>query len=323
MKTKYFLLAAAAMTLAACSNDESDNQVTASEGATEAITLVANVNNVTRGGVSIQEQCFDEGELINVECTPAGGTMTSAVYQAGEASENVNALSINTNETALKWSANGSNVSIKAFYPSTVGSSNTSFSVEETQYSSTDATDQTAYKSSDLMIATAADQAKDNGTIALTFSHALSKIIVNLTAGTADADDIAACEVAINAKKTIAMENGVIGDASGEATWITLGTGANTAAIIVPQTITVAKKTDAEAAANTYQLLRVKIGTVEKFLTITNNSTDDYVTKEFKTGKKYTFSITVNRTGLELQSSSIGGWDTDTDWTDPEETLTF
>ena len=211
MKTKFFLFAAAAMTLAACSNDESDNQVAVVDNtSTESISLMANMGVMTRGGVDVQEQCFDENELINVECTPAGGTMSSAVYKAGEASGNVNSLGINTGETALTWPADGSTVSIKAFYPSTVKSSDESFSVSETQYNSTDATDQTAYKSSDLMIASATDQAKDNGTIALTFSHVLSKIIVNLTKGTADDADIDNCEVAIYAKKTITMEDGKI-----------------------------------------------------------------------------------------------------------------
>ena len=238
MNTKFFYFAAAAMMLAACSNDESVNEVANDN----IISLTASVAgpSTTRAGVDVQSTAFDAGAEINVECTPTGGTMASAVYTAAAASEGKNALSLKSGQTALTWPASGT-VNINAYYPSTVTSTTTSFSVLEDQ--STDATNGDAnYKASDLMYSTPiADQAKQSAAVGLTFKHALTKIIVNLTAGTGMSDtDIAACTVTLSAKKTVGISNGQVPETpvpSGDAATITMGTGSGVAAIIVPQTI--------------------------------------------------------------------------------------
>ena len=209
-------------------------------------------------------------------------------------------MSLKSGQTALTWPASGT-VNINAYYPSTVTSTTTSFSVLEDQ--STDATNGDAnYKASDLMYSTPiADQAKQSAAVGLTFNHALTKIIVNLTKGTGMSDaDIAACTVTLSAKKTATITEGnfaglTASDAA--AVTITAGTGANTAAIIVPQTI------DGSSTA-------------QDFITITtNNGSGHSVTykisenKTFAAGSVYTYNFTLGMSGITLQSTPITGWD--------------
>lgn len=291
MNTKFFYFAAAAMMLAACSNDESVNEV-ANDNIISLTASVAGVST-TRAGVDVQSTAFEENELIKVECT-IGESTTSKVYKAGAATSNVNTLTVNEG-TAFTWPASGT-IALKAFYPSTVNSSATEFAVQENQ------TEATSYKASDLMYSTPiADQAKQSAAVELTFKHALTKIIVNLTAGTGMSDtDIAACTVTLSAKKTATITEGnfaglTASDAA--AVTITAGTGANTAAIIVPQTI------DGSSTA-------------QDFITITtNNGSGHSVTykisenKTFAAGSVYTYNFTLGMSGITLQSTTITDWD--------------
>jgi len=287
---KYFILAAAALAMVACSNDESENNAVAQS---DVISFTAGMANdeVTRAAVDIQGAAFAAGEDVKIEVTPSGGSMSSAIYTTAAASEGKNALSVKAGSTAFTWPANGT-VAIKAFYPSSVTSSTASFSVEENQ--STDPN----YKASDLMYATPIDaQAKQAGAVGLTFNHALTKIIVNLTAGTGVTDDdIAACTVTLSAKKTAAITSGVAGNASGDAATITMGTGANNAAIIVPQSITASNESKVNFITITTQ------GGHSKTYQLTAN-------KAFAAGKVYTYNLTVKMSEIVLESTTISNWD--------------
>ena len=244
---KYFILAAAALTLAACSNEESDNRVD-----NNVIRLTANMGEptLTRAEVSIQSTAFDENELVKIEITPNGGSMSAKVYKAGAASSNVNGLTVNTGD-AFTWPASGT-VGIKAFYPSSVGSSTTSFTVstdQSTAGSATGATDaEKGYKGSDLMYATASiTKSGTSSTGALTFTHKLSKIVVSATAG-AGVSKILEVRI-IGGYRTINISTpstctlgSTLSDANSASTYITMyssgtSTTANCAAIIPPQTI--------------------------------------------------------------------------------------
>ena len=291
---KYFILAAAALSMVACSNNESDNQV---QNPDNVIRLNASVGDITRAATNIQSTAFDEGEDIYLEMTATGYDKKTATYTTAAVSEGKNALSVKAGSTAFTWPANGT-IAIKAFYPYVDGkqvtSETASFSVEENQ--STDA----AYKKSDLMYSNnITAQAKQAGAVGLTFNHALTKIIVNLTAGTGVvASDINNCTVTLSAKKTVTISEGVAGTEANSATdaaTITMGQGANNAAIIVPQ----------EYAANA------------DFITVTtagNHSVTFKLTggKTFDAGKVYTYNLTVNMSEITLQSTTISVWDPQT-----------
>ena len=224
--------------------------------------------------------------------------MSAKEYKAGAASGDVNGLTVNTGD-AFTWPASGT-VGIKAFYPSSVGSSTNSFTVSTNQSATGSATGTTdaekGYKGSDLMYATPiASQAKQTSAVGLTFNHALTKIVVNLTRGSGMSDaDIAACTVTLNAKKTVGISSGQVPDTpvpSGDDVTITMGTGSGVAAIIVPQTI----------AAST------------NFITITTNGSHSVsyslpAEKTFAAGCVYTYSFTLGMSGITLQSTTITDW---------------
>ena len=281
---KYFILAAAALSFAACSNNESDNQV---QNPDNVIRLNASVGDITRAATDIQSAAFDANEDIYLEMTATGYDKKTATYTTATASEGKNALTVKAGSTAFTWPANG-NIAIKAFYPSTVTSETTSFTVE------TDQSEAANYKKSDLMYSNnVTAQAKQSTAVGLTFNHALTKIIVNLTAGTGvESSDIAGCTVKVNAKKSANISSGQWTSATDDAAVdITMGAGANNAAIIVPQVYA--------AEAN--------------FITVTtagNHSVTFKLAdgKTFEAGKCYTYNLTVNMSEITLESTSITNW---------------
>lgn len=303
---KYFILAAAALMMAACNNDERENTV-AEKYESNVINLTAQVagaNAVTRAGLTIQSAAFDADEEINVECTPSGGsyanTLASAIYTTGAATgepATVNALTLKDGETALRWPATGT-VNINAYYPSSMTSAETSFTVQ------TDQSLEAGYKASDLMYATnIPEQAKTDAAVELTFNHALTKIIVNLSAaanGGLGESDIAGCTVTLSVNKTAAIDHGVATLTTGvynssDAATITMGTGASNAAIIAPQDITAS----ADSKVN--------------FITVTTagNHTVTYqlaANTTFAAGHAYTYNLAVGMKAITLQSSSITNW---------------
>lgn len=312
---KYFILGAAALAMAACSNDESENIVD-NRFDNNVINLSAQVAGPsTRAGYDIQSTAFATGEAINVECTPVGGTLDSKIYTTDEASEGVNALTIASNP--FYWPSNGANVTLKAYYPSYVTSETTTFTVSTDQSgagtdASTESLDPAAesyadaeaargYKGSDLMYSdelTGTNVGSSSTTQGFTFTHALTKIIVKLAPGAGmDATAIAACTVTLHAKKTATIAAGVVSAATGDVANITMGTGSDAtngiAAIIVPQTI------DGSS-------------TPQGFITVTSggNSATYQLSAEttFAAGTVYTYKLAVGLDGITLQSTSINNW---------------
>ena len=284
---KYFILAAAALAMVACSNEENENSLVQNG---DVIRLTASVGNAaqTRAGYDVQSTAFVADRSINVECTPVGGSLVSKVYTTAAASEGVNALTIP--ENPFYWPANGANVTLKAYHPSTVESTTTSFSVLENQ--STDAN----YMDSDLMYSNevTGTNTKPYAPQGFTFTHALTKIVVKLVPGAGmTAADLAAATITLHAKKTATIAAGVVSAASGDVATITMGTGSDNtngiAAIIVPQTIS-----------------------AQDFITVTsgNNSVTYQLAaeKEFAAGTVYTYTLTVSMTEINLQSTTITNW---------------
>lgn len=284
-----FLFTAAVFFTAACSNENEING-----GDPDAIKFTASIANAstTRAAVAVQSTAFDTGESINIECTPTGGSTTSSgVYTTSAASGNVNDLTYSSG-TIIKWPPTGT-VDMKAFYPSTVTSGTTSFTVQ------TDQTTDANYKASDLMYATPiTGQSQTTSAVGFTFKHALTKIVVKLTKGSnLPQDDFNSCTVTLSANTTAAINSGVAGTAN-TAGNITMGTGVSSstaatfslAAIIVPQTI-----------ASGQNFINIKIGNDTGYLQLNSNVT-------FDPGKVYTYELTVYSSVITLQSTTITDW---------------
>ena len=284
---KYMILAAAAIAMAACSNDESNNNVDPN-----IISLSASIGGVTRANVdatSAQNEQFVADKSIFVEAykTEQSSTYTTGNYVTGAGG---------TMTGTLYYPSTGENIDICAYYPNTVSSSTTSFAVGATQ------TTEANYQDYDLMYATKLTDKAKNSTHGLTFHHALSKIVVNIsgTNGVTDENiNSLVSAVKINGTKLTAsttIDNGTItiSGTTGDATDINI-TGATSklsqAGIIVPQTVTE--------------------GTT--FITVTYNSQDyTYAIpaggKIFAAGNVYTYSLTLSPTGLQLESTTITNW---------------
>lgn len=294
---QYFILAAAALTLAACSNDDNNN-ITENN---ELISLAAAIGTLTRATLTdadAQNTQFASGKTIKVEAYKTG---ESSTYTTGEYTANGSGGLTGS----LYYPATGENIDICAYYPSSVTSSSTSFSIGATQTSASN------YQTYDLMYATKLTNKAKGSTHALTFNHALSKIVVTIANGDGvTADNISSLVTAVkinNTKPTagFTISGGAPGaiTASGTAADIDITgtTKTSHAGIIVPQ----------EVAAGT-------------FITVTyngNNYTYSLASaKTFVAGKVYTYALTLSAAGLSLSTTSITDWTSETGAT---ETITL
>ena len=295
MKKQLYLLPLAALLLSGCTSDGSPEASPSAE-APDAIVLTASMGEggATRGGQAIQATAFDEGELISVEVTPTGGTMQSSVYRAGAGTEgNGFKNPLTAYSRAITWPANNGTVGIRAYYPSTVGSSTESFTVQADQSQDDD------YKLSDLMYAEAVNGQAKVSSVPLTFHHALSKIVVNLVAGSnVDDEVLAQCVVAVKACRTATITSGVATTvADGTAAdygYVTIGTGPATAGIIVPQTLP-------GSSAAPLPLIRVTLGDKNLYFRLLGNKT-------FEASKKYTYNLQVALGDVILLSAYMQDW---------------
>lgn len=300
MTRNYLLLAAAALTFAACGSDETDNwngEIRLRSG--------LDVQQTTRAATTIQATQFDNGENIDVyitEATTDGKAATTTydqplVYTVGDGG----ALST-TKQPYYPTSGNG--VNIFAVYPSgtSIAESNT-FTIKEDQ--STDAN----YKASDLMYGAPSSHATVSRTkdkVSLTFTHLLSKVTVVLKSGAGSPSlDGAVVELTGVKPSTTLTANSSGGSisttASGDAKAITVmkaTTGSlEGSAVVIPQTLETSfiKVTLATGGVLTSTSLTSGTSTLENVV--------------LEAGKSYTYTITVNLTSLDVKSA-IADWNT-------------
>jgi len=285
---KYFIFAAA-IAMAACSNDGSE-QINPSVQKDDVIRLSACVGGAvqTRAGAALMHNQFASGKTIKVKPTDKASVKEydEVVYTADGSG--------GLNPTVTQYyPAGGGTVDIYAYYPSNASTATDGYVVTLDQ--STDA----AYEAVDLMYATLTDINKESSEAArtLNFNHKLSKIIVTLAKGTGIQDsELAIATVKLKNviyKGTFAPGTGTFTAAS--ATTDNLGDViiANNAgqthhsAIVIPQSVS-------------GKIIEVTIGSTAKEYTIPS-------TTEFETGKVYYYTITLNATGISVQSS-IANW---------------
>lgn len=287
-KYYYQLAAAALLTLTACSKEAPDGMTD-----NNIISLSASVSsqNVTRASSddALQLIQFVSGKDIHVEA-----------YETGESTAYTNGNYTTGNGGAmtgtLYYPASRNAIDICAYYPSTVSSASTEFSVSATQ--TTAGSGIANYQSSDLMYATKLTECAKGSTHALTFHHALSQIIVNITNGDGvTADDITNRMTAVTINNTVtaaslSITDGVITASKSGTTTADisiLGTGASNIGLIVPQ----------QVAAGT-------------FITVTYAGNDYAVALSdaftFAAGNSYTFTLTLGAAGLSLSSATISAW---------------
>lgn len=329
--TKIISACAVLAALASCSNDLS--QPTAED---TPIRIQANVGGITtRAGSYIQSKYFDANEKIGIflrEHLNTGETSIISYIQPleGEVLAPISdaAISIPTQY----YPSNGHGVDCLAIYPKQnededIKNGMTTFSVKENQSNDID------YKASDLMYAYTKDTKKSaKAPIKLTFSHLLSKIIVEVCVeenGSVDKsvlNDVYVDLISVN--KTIGIKVSDMSQTVGSTTATTDGSvellsnvtdettivmgkpGVNNldnnktnevAAIIVPQTI-----------AKTKPFIQVRLNDGSKnYATYTYNvSAESGLT--FATGTSYKYTITLRSGSISVQSVKITPWATGT-----------
>ncbi|MBO5578935.1 MAG: fimbrillin family protein [Prevotella sp.] len=132
-----------------------------------------------RAGTAVQSTQFDANQSFYVYF-PTNVTVGSTTTASHTTYTTTNASGNTTPTTQPYFNAGATSAVVHAYYPSTVTNTTSSFSVLNDQ------TGDGNYKASDLMYANIASLSKSGATVTgnLTFSHRMSKIIANVTAGT-------------------------------------------------------------------------------------------------------------------------------------------
>ena len=298
MKKLFFLAAAASVMLAACSSDNEEATV-AEKSAIRLSTQ--SLTGMTRAAKDVQLTQFAANENVGIFLAEdnAGSPVTSGTnvttyaqpltYVADGAGNLAN---------PQYWPQDGNGLHIFGVYPLAAATAAAAYDATAVEFSvAADQTSDANYKASDLMTGkpTAGNPVtRTTSNVPMTFTHQLTKIDVNLTAGSgftdAEMDDAVVSILGTKPTTTFNVQNVTVGAASGTAASIVAGTGAANSAIIVPQTIV--------AGAS---FIKVTVGG------------GDYIYKmgadtDFDSKKCYTFNITVNKTGLVLTVTTITDW---------------
>ena len=275
MKTKEILLTVlAAVLLTGCSAEIEQGQTVGGMPINLGYSVVT-ATAETRAATNLNNDALTLGSVaVSVKKHTDGTYTTTYNYTAAAGG----ALSPATASNQFYYETDGSSSDIIAYYPATAS---TTFSVETDQIENGD------YQSSDLMWAQVTDQLPTNSTVNLEFSHLLTKIIVNASAGEGITSITSVTLNSVKPKVTFTPADGTVALASSDnaATSITMSNEG--AAIIPPQTID------------------------GSFITIvTNAGTAIYAVenKEFESGHQYTLNIIVN-------AAAIGATNTITGWT--------
>ena len=271
MKINHIIYIAGLLALAGCSEME--------EALTGRVPVTLSQSTVqatpTRAAQNLNEGYIDKGADIDVLIK--GADEATYVFTADANDDG----KMSPKSTVPYYPATGT-VDIYAWYPS---GALADFEV------SSDQTENAAYQSSDLMVASATGKSKTSGTVALAFDHKMAKLNVNVTAGDGITGITGITLKDVQCKATFTKT----GDGIGTVTTVTTDgehavsdiTMTNNGAVVFP-----AQTLDGELLA---------IATPEGTATYAISS------KDFEAGHQYTLNITLNNTAVG-STNYINGW---------------
>lgn len=300
MDKKIILFAAGVLAMAACSSNDPEVQGSAGE-----IRLYTEVSAPTRAAdnpVALQDAQFAENTDISVIVTDKGNLSTTLVQYSPttyRADGSGGLMPMNTQY----YPASGNNVEVCAYHPAGAPDA---FAVAADQQATDD------YRASDLMWAQLPSINKNTNPDerVLTFRHLCSKILVRLIKGNGVTDEeIAAAAITLTGDNennnklimggTFGTDNGVLTPDPDVTGAITIATDAGItahAAVVIPQDMDGKK-------------IIVALGGGEQSFTIPATT--------FEPGKKYAYTITVNK-GELVVSATIEDWTKPDGWEDPK-----
>lgn len=289
-----FFIFAAAIAMAACSNDGSE-QINPSVQNDNVIRLNSSIGSLTRASDGLLETSFVSGTKVKVKPTDIATSGPIATYEWVEYTV-ASGGALNPSTTQY-FPASGSSINISAYYPSTASTETNGFVVALDQAGSS-ADD--VYKAADLMYATVTGITKQSTTPTLEFNHKMSKIKVTLQAGAGiQESEINAATVTL---KDV-IYKGTFNPATGDFTAST-DTGDKGEVIIARNAGTTAHSAIVIPQSVSEKIIEVTIGSTAKEYTIPSAT-------EFEAGKVYAYTITLNATGISVQSS-IANWNNGT-----------
>lgn len=286
--SKYLCLGMAALAFAACSNDEEamDNRPVAAQ-------VSAGIEGVqTRAAGTV----WDAGDQIGISCTGGKTAYTNVLYTISDAGSG--------SFTSLKpiYFQDLEEVTFSAYYPYTADGG----TIEKTIAATDQETE--AQKKIDYMFASGATASKADPNVKFTnegstdarFKHSMSQVVFTFQKG-ADTDLTNMTDFTISGLK---ME-GTFNTENGTATATETAQSADL------------KITEIPSASDTYTrsliLFPQQVSTFNLSLTLGGETykTELSVPNDgtgLTAGNKYTYTITVNKTGIEVGQSSIEGW---------------
>ena len=329
--TKIISACAVLVALASCSNDHVISQPGAED---TPIRIQANVGAVTtKAGSSIQESQFEENEKIGIflrEHLETGETSIISYTQPLEGNVDASTANATISIPTQYYPSNGHGVDCLAIYPKQNGDPATdiknginTFSVKDDQ------SDNNNYKASDLMFAYKPNtKNSEKKPIELTFSHLLSKIIVEVCVeedGSVDKSVLNDVYVDLQSvNKTIGISVSDMSQSEGSTGPTTAGSVALTSSVSNEAIIKMGKpevnnldnnKTNEVAAIIVPQTISQNKPFIQVRL---NNGSKDYATYTynvsdasgltFETGKSYKYTITLKAGSISVKSVQITPW---------------
>ena len=297
MKKNLFLIAVATVVVAACSSDLDEASVAEScpvRLCTDGLT------GMTRAGQSVQLTQFANEQQVGIFLAEDNGGPVTSSTNVTTYDQPLTYVANGSGGLANTqyWPQDGNGLHIYGVYP--LAAATTAGAYNATGKSFTVQADQTAddnYMASDLMtgLPTAGNPvSRTPAAVPLTFTHLLTKIDVSLTAGSdftqAEMADAVVSILGTKPTTTFNVQSANVGEASGDATAITAGTGTTTSAIIVPQ-----------ALAADASFIQVAVGGGNYIYKLPAAIT-------FASSTKYTYNLTVTKTGLTLNGTTITPW---------------
>jgi hypothetical protein len=297
MKLKSIFFAATALTLAACSNESET-------GADALVALTVNANIEEQVTSRATETAFEKDDAIGISVTSSSSetatTGTNVKYVSSDGSK----FAVATNVDPIYFKDNKT-VSFSAYYPysADVTSSSTTLS-PSTKYQDKQAEFDFLYGTGSGDISSSA-----KGGIEMSFKHVMSKLTFTLAAGTGIGNETTLKSgLSTTYKISGLIQDGSFDTAKGVATTSTSATTVDDWEISLPT-----EDGNISSLVSSLILYPQSPGTLTIALTFNNVTYTASVTAPssgFIAGNNYTYTLTLNQTGLTVSKSTITAWST-------------
>lgn len=294
MNIRFFFFAAAAAMLAACS---SDNETASTSDDRVAVEFSASVGATQTRAV---DQEWTAGDAIGIYMVKSGNSLLSANISESAANVPYVAAATSTSgsfspqSATIYYPVDGSAVDFYAYYPQT--SAITNDATSGNYLYAVNVASQSSQENIDLLYADkVTGKSKTDRSVALNFKHQLCKVILTVEPGDGVAiTDMTALTVKVDGQNTTAtfdLTQGAL-----------LSNAANAA------DITLYKQSDAYV----YEAILLPDATTSRTFEFDLNNNADApfkwtMDKALDAGSKYTYTVKMNRTGIEV-TGQISAW---------------